>query len=98
MLMRLILWTVSRLGANILCMPYEFREWEAELEPQAASARTGGPPRKSTAIGVLDPPIPPRRPPGPLVPLPTSFLLRLFAGLILAGLGLTTLLLLLFRH
>lgn len=78
-------------------MPYEFREWEEELEPQASSARLGGPPRKSTGIGVLDPPRPPRRPPGPLAALPASFLRRLLAGLILAGLVLFLFLLLFAR-
>jgi hypothetical protein len=73
-------------------MPYEFRQWEEELEPQSASAQLGGPPRKSTGIGVLDPPGPPKRPPGPLAALPASFLTRLLAGLILAGLGLFLLL------
>lgn len=67
-------------------MPYQFREWEEELEAQASSARLGGPPRKSTGIGVLDPPGPPKRSPGPLAALPASFLGRLLAGLILAGL------------
>jgi hypothetical protein len=69
-------------------MPYEFREWEEELELQASSARFGGPPRKSAGIGVLDPPGPPKRPPGPLAALPASFLTRLVAGLILACFGL----------
>jgi hypothetical protein len=66
-------------------MPYEFRQWEEELEPQPSSARLGGPPRKSTGIGVLDPPGPPA---GPRAALPASFLLRLLGGLILAGLAL----------
>jgi hypothetical protein len=78
-------------------MPYEFRHWEEELQPEASSARGGGPPRKSTAIGVLDPPGPPKRPPGPLAALPASFLTRLFAGLLLAGLGLFILFLLFAR-
>jgi hypothetical protein len=78
-------------------MPYEFRQWEEELEPQPSSARLGGPPRKLTGIGVLDPPGPPKRPPGPLAALPASFLTRLLAGLILAGLGLF-ILFLLFSH
>jgi hypothetical protein len=69
-------------------MPYEFQEWKEELQPQASSARKGGPPHKSTRIGVLDPPGPPKRTAGPLAALPASFLKRLFAGLILAGLGL----------
>jgi hypothetical protein len=68
-------------------MPYEFQEWKEELEPQASSARRGGPPRKSTGIGVLDPPGPPKRTAGPWAALP-AFLKRLFAVLILAGLGL----------
>ncbi|MGB6684432.1 MAG: hypothetical protein WBH24_12370, partial [Candidatus Acidiferrum sp.] len=73
-------------------MPYEFREWEEELEPQAASARLGGPPRKWTGIGVLDPPGPPKRPPGPLAALPSSFLIRFLAGMILVSLVLLILL------
>jgi hypothetical protein len=75
-------------------MPYEFRQWEEELEPQASSGRLAGPPRKSKGIGVLDPPGPPKRPPGPLAGQPASFLTRLLAGLILAGLGLFVLFLL----
>jgi hypothetical protein len=66
-------------------MPYDFQEWEQELEPQTSSARIGGPPRKLTGIGVLDPPGPPKRPPWPFAALPASFLKRLLAGLILAG-------------
>jgi hypothetical protein len=66
-------------------MPHDFQEWEEELEPQPSSARIGGPPRKLTGIGLLDPPGPPKRPPGPLAALPASFLKRLLAGLILAG-------------
>jgi hypothetical protein len=67
-------------------MPYEFREWEEELEPKPSSARSGRPPRASKAIGVLDPPGPPRRPRGSRFTLPGSFLTRLLGGLILAGL------------
>lgn len=78
-------------------MPYEFQQRQDNPEPQAASARGGSPPRKLTGIGVLDPPIPPRRPLGPLAALPSSFLLRLFAALILAGLA-AYILLLLFRR
>jgi hypothetical protein len=66
-------------------VPYRFREWEDELEPQASGARVGGPPRKSAGIDVLDPPGPPKRPPGPLAALPASFLGRVLAGIILAG-------------
>jgi hypothetical protein len=69
-------------------MAYEFWEWDEELQPQASSARSGGPPRKSTRIGVLDPPRPPRSPRGPSAAPLASFLMRLFAGLVLAGLAL----------
>jgi hypothetical protein len=75
-------------------MPYEFHEWEEELAPQASSARIGGPPRKAAGIGVLDPPGPPKRPPGPLAAFPSSFLVRVFAGVILAGLAISLFLLL----
>lgn len=69
-------------------MPYEFRQWDDEMETAPSSARLGGPPRKATRIGVLDPPGPPNRPPGRLAGLPASLPKRLLAGLILAGLGL----------
>jgi hypothetical protein len=59
-------------------MPYEFQGWEEELEPLAASARMGGPPRKSIGVGVLDPP-------GPFAASPSSFAMRILAGLILGG-------------
>lgn len=55
-------------------MPYEFRKWERELEPQAASGRSGIPPGKFVGTGVLDRPVPPKRP-----------LLRILVGLILAA-------------
>jgi hypothetical protein len=67
-------------------MPYEFREWEEEPEPQPSSARGGRPPHKPKGIGVLDPPDPPRRLQGFRSALPGSFLLRLLGGLVLAGL------------
>jgi hypothetical protein len=67
-------------------MPYEFAENEFELEPDTSAARSGGPPRKLTGIGILDPPIPPKRPPGPIPAAPTSLLLRVLGGLILLGL------------
>jgi hypothetical protein len=69
-------------------MPYEFRPWDEELEPQPSSARLGLPPRKPTGIDVVDPPGPPKRPPGPLAGLPAPFLMRWLGVLILAGLGL----------
>jgi hypothetical protein len=79
-------------------VPYEFAENEEELEPQAASARGGGPPRKLTGAGVLDPPFPPKRPPGPIPTAPTSLLFRILAGLLLVALGAATLFLLFTRH
>jgi len=75
-------------------VPYDFAENEFELDPQASSARGGGPPRKRTGIGVLDPPVPPKRPPGPIPTVPSSRLFRIFAGLLLAGLAVTILFLL----
>ena len=68
-------------------MPYEFAENEYELDPQASSARGGGPPRKRTGIGVLDPPFPPKRPPGAIL---TRLLWRMAAALLLAGLVIMT--------
>jgi hypothetical protein len=79
-------------------LPYDFAENEFELDPQAASARGGGPPRKRTGIGVLDPPFPPKRPPGPIPTVPSSLLIRIFAGLLLAGLAATILFLLFAKH
>jgi hypothetical protein len=79
-------------------VPYEFAENEEELEPQAASARGGGPPRKLTGADVLDPPFPPKRPPGPIPTAPTSLLFRILAGLLLVALGAATLFLLFTRH
>ncbi|PYT81916.1 MAG: hypothetical protein DMG40_08110 [Acidobacteria bacterium] len=67
-------------------MPYEFAENEFELEPEASSAHSGGPPGKLTGIGILDPPVPPRRPPGPIPALPASLFLRILGGLLLLGL------------
>lgn len=72
-------------------MPYDFAENEFELEPQASSARGGGPPRKMSGIGVLDPPVSPRK-------LPSSLFVRILAGLLLAGLAAATLLLLFRKH
>jgi hypothetical protein len=80
-----------------LAVPYDFAENEYELDPQASSARGGGPPRKRTGIGVLDSPFPPKRPPGPIPTVPASLLFRIFAGLLLAGLAAVTLFLLFAR-
>jgi len=67
-------------------MPYEFAEYEFELEPEASSAHSGGPPRKLTGVGVLDPPVPPKRPPGPIPAARASLFLRILGGLLLLGL------------
>lgn len=79
-------------------MPYDFAENAFELGPQASSARGGGLPRKQTGIGVLNPPFPPKRPPGPVPAIPSSLLFRIFAGLLLAVFAAATLLLLFARH
>jgi len=78
-------------------VPYDFPESEFELEPQASSAR-GGPPRKLSGIGILDPPFPPKRPPGPIPSVPSSLFVRILAGLLLAGVVIATLLLLIGKH
>jgi hypothetical protein len=39
-------------------MPYEFNEWEHEPQTQTSSSRGGGPPRKTTGVGLLDPTVP----------------------------------------
>jgi hypothetical protein len=64
-------------------MPYKFAEWDEEPEAQAGSQRTGGPPRKSTGIGLLDPPGPPSKHGSPFLSLP-RFSNRILAALILA--------------
>jgi hypothetical protein len=75
-------------------MTYEYNEREQDLEPKAASSRGGVPPRKITGVGVLDPPVPPRKPPGPIAPIPASWLVRVFAAIILIGLLVSAILLL----
>lgn len=79
-------------------MPYEFAENEFELEPASSSARSGGPPRKSVGVGILDPPVPPKRPPGPIPAVPASVFLRVIGGLLLLGLTAGILFLLLARR
>jgi hypothetical protein len=79
-------------------MPYEFAENEFELEAESSSARSGGPPHKLTDIGVLDPPVPPKRPPGPIPAAPASLLLRVLGGLLLLGLAAGVLFLLFARR
>ena len=78
-------------------MAYDFAENEYELDPQASSMR-GGPPRKLTGTGVVDPPFPPKRPPGPIPTAPSSLLFHILPGLLLAGLTVLTLLLLFARN
>lgn len=62
-------------------MPYDFAENEFELEPASSSERSGGPPRKFTGIGVLDPPVPPVTPASLF--LGGLLLLGLIAGILL---------------
>ena len=76
-------------------MPYDFAENDFGLEPEASSARGGGPPRKLTEVGVLDPRFPSKRPPGPVPVVPPSLLFQILAGLALVGLA-TALFILLF--
>jgi hypothetical protein len=89
---------MAGIGVTFSFMPHEFSEYDQGLEPEASSARFGGPPRKFTGIGVLDPPRPPKRPPGPIPSAPTSLLWRIAAGLLLAGLAVMTFFLLFARH
>src|SRR5258708_20239768 len=70
-------------GVAFPTVPYDFAENEYELDPQASSARGGGPPRKLTGSGVLDPPFSPKTPPGPIPTAPSSLLFRILAGLLL---------------
>ena len=65
-------------------MPYEFSEWEHEPETQTSSSHGGGPPRKTTGVGLLDQPSPPRRQ-GPLFPISATMSLRIFAAILLIG-------------
>jgi hypothetical protein len=79
-------------------MSYEFTDREYEPEPQASSSRGGIPPGKTTGVGVLDPPVPPKRQRGPLTPIPASLLKRIFAVIILVGVAIIAAMLLLARH
>jgi len=74
-------------GVAFFSVPYDFAENEYELDPQASSARGGGPPRKLTGAGVLDSPFPPKRPPGRIPTVPSSMMFRILAGAVLAGLA-----------
>jgi hypothetical protein len=76
-------------------MPYEHRERDYEPETQTSSSRGGNPPRKITGVGVLDPPVPPKRQPAPTPSIPASRLVRVFAVVLLIGLFVSAILLLL---
>jgi hypothetical protein len=78
-------------------MPYEFAERGHQPEAQASSGRSGIPPRKFTGAGVLDPPVPPRRPLVPIPGIPASLLLRVLAGVVLAAI-VASVVLLFFAH
>jgi len=67
-------------------MAHEFAPDEQGPEAQAAGSRYGGPPRKYTAVGVLDPPVPPKKPipPTPAIPRPV---IKWLAAMILLGLA-----------
>jgi hypothetical protein len=79
-------------------VPHDFAENKYALDPLATSARGGGPPRKSSGIGVLDPPFPPKKPPGPIPEVPPSPFFRILAGLILAAIAVTLFFLLFARQ
>jgi hypothetical protein len=79
-------------------MPHEFTEWEHGPEAQASSGRSGIPPRKFTTAGVLDPPVPPKRPIGPIPGIPASLLLRVFAAIALAAIIVSVVLIFFARH
>jgi hypothetical protein len=89
---------IPGMGVALRIMPYEHTDREYEPEVQASSSRGGLPPRKITGVGVLDPPVPPKRQPGPLTPLPASLLKRIFAVIILVGVAVLVAMLLLARH
>lgn len=72
-------------------MAHEFIRHEEEPEPQASGSRSGGPPHKHIAIGVLDPPFPPKKPLRPIPPISRSALIRLFAVVIIVGVALVIL-------
>jgi hypothetical protein len=89
---------IPALGVALQIMPYEFTHREYEPEPQASSSRGGIPPRKIIGVGVLDPPVPPNRQPGPLTPIPASLLKRILAVIILVGVAVIAAMLLLARR
>ena len=72
-------------------MSYEYHEHDYEPEPQAAGSRRGIPPRKTNGVAVLDPPVPPRKQPRPLSPIPTALIIRILVIVILLGILLVAL-------
>jgi hypothetical protein len=70
-----------------LLMPHEFTQREEEPEAQAAGSRYGSPPRKHTAIAVLDPPVPPKKPIPPTPAIPRT-IFKFLTILVLVGLAL----------
>jgi hypothetical protein len=72
-------------------MAYEFTEFDYEPETQGASAHGGKPPGRFTSAGVLEPPVPPKRPPGPIPAIPAGKVFRILAAVILAAIGIMTL-------
>jgi hypothetical protein len=70
-------------------MAYEFTEWEQEPEPQPSSGNSVIPPGKYTGVGVLDPPVPPKKAPS---------LLRILAALVLLGFVVSIVSMFLARH
>ncbi|HXA76922.1 MAG TPA: hypothetical protein VNV41_07280 [Candidatus Acidoferrales bacterium] len=68
-------------------MAHQLTHPEEETPVQVAGGPYGGPPQSHTAIGVFDPPVPPksRISPAPAIPRTT---VKLLAALILVGLAL----------
>ena len=66
-------------------MAHDFTPREEEPEAQAAGGRAGSPPRKHTAVGVIDPPVPPKTPVGPIPASPRPVLSNVMAWLVLVG-------------
>jgi hypothetical protein len=75
-------------GVRLALMQHQFAEYEDEPQTESSSGRSGGPPPKHTGVGVLDPPVPPKRPVPPLEKPASPWLIRGFAILILAVLAL----------
>jgi len=71
-------------------MVYEFTPDEQEPEAEAAGSRYGGPPRRYTAAGVLDPPVPPKKPIPPTPAIPRH-VIKWLAAMILLGLAFSAL-------